>query len=207
MKDRTDSDYEENPRGIREKILEEAAILFSMKEFCQVGIPDVYTEVGCSSTVFEHFFPTKSFLIQSLIEQIVEVHTGFICESVGEGGRPRERLLRLFDAERELVQGYPEQVGVLHSILFGPNKEFRDLLYSRCGGLLRFVTDTIIRPAIAVDLLIKGNAEAMAASMLFDIYLDIPQVPEEMGIWPEIGQTHRFVEVAMCEEDPWVSSE
>ena len=60
---------QEKARRSRERLLEEAGILFSKKKISDVGVREIASEAGCTTGTFYHYFAGKDDIIHHLYKE------------------------------------------------------------------------------------------------------------------------------------------
>ena len=83
-------------RNTREKLLEQAEILFSEKGFYGTSIHDVAAEVSVSKQGLLHHFPSKEKLYAAVMERAAEHLVEFVAEAKSISDKPQQQLLNIF---------------------------------------------------------------------------------------------------------------
>ncbi|MBX3365393.1 MAG: TetR/AcrR family transcriptional regulator [Phycisphaeraceae bacterium] len=94
-------------RTTRERLIEAAARRFYHQGFREVGIDQIYKEVGISKTAFYKHFSGKDELMLAVMEHEDQwLRRHFLTMIDRQGGKhPQDRLLALFDVVDEIVKG------------------------------------------------------------------------------------------------------
>jgi AcrR family transcriptional regulator len=83
----------------RERVLEAAYRLFSVRGIQNVGIDEVISQAGVAKATLYRHFPSKDHLVVAFLERRKELWTlGWVeAESRARASTPREQLLAIFD--------------------------------------------------------------------------------------------------------------
>lgn len=119
------SPVNEEPRAAdtRTKILEVSERLFAREGYAGAHLQAIAEQVGVQKTALYYYFPSKSALYTTVLEQMLGDFERCVCASLQSGGTHEERLYRLLDDFQELFALRPTYSKILIRVFVDPAQE------------------------------------------------------------------------------------
>ncbi|UCH09356.1 MAG: TetR/AcrR family transcriptional regulator [Fidelibacterota bacterium] len=176
------------------QLLMDAAI----QEFAQYGyenanINRISTSAGFAKGTIYNYFPSKRALMLALIEETAQLHLDFIAERVRREQDAGRRMERFFEAGFDFVATYLTQGRVMINSLYGPDPEFRQVMYQAYLPMFELVGRDIIGLGISQGTF-RPVDPTTTAGLLMNIYLGIASQTDDTGkTWQSADQVADFV--------------
>ncbi len=191
----------------RQRLLQAAAAEFAREGYVGANINRISQAAGfAKGTIYNHF-SSKRALMLALIDSIAATHVEFILEQVELEEDPARQLSRFFSAGFAFVEQYPDQAPVIISIMYGPDKEFKQRAYQAYDELFTLLIQDILAGGIA-----RGDFRPvdldLAAALLMSMYLGSCSLLDADGkITLPADQVVAFILEGLRRRDPLESSE
>ena len=172
---------EQSVKETRQNLLQAAAEEFAREGYRGANINRISTAAGfAKSTVYNHF-PSKRALMVELIKETAKTHYDFIAERVEPSDDPVIRLELFFEAGFGFVSKHYFQGRAIITTLYGPDEEFKQVMYEAYLPMFQFVGEKILAQGVAQGKFRQVDPTVIA-SLLMTIYLGTASQTNEQGI-------------------------
>jgi AcrR family transcriptional regulator len=176
----------------RQRLVEAAIQEFARYGYDNANINRISTVAGFAKGTIYNYFPSKRALMLALIEETAKLHLDFITTQVLQEESAGRRMERFFEAGFEFVATYLTQGRVMINSLYGPDPEFKQVMYQAYLPMFELVGRDIIGLGISQGIFRPVNPTA-TAGLLMNIYLGIAsQANEEGRTWQSADQVADF---------------
>lgn len=177
----------------RERLLLAAAYEIAQGGFTAANVKRISHSAGFATGTIYNYFPTKRALMLALIDRIAEKHLDLVRKRVGQVDHAQDRLQNFFKAGFQFVDDHPDDSRVVVSIVYGPDVEFRNYIYSAYGPLFTLLTEEILEEGIAAGIF-RPLELSSAAALIMSVYLGASsQVDAQGKIWLKPEEVVQFV--------------
>ncbi len=188
-----DSERELIATSTRGKLLEAAVYIFAEKGYVRANIDDISRAAGFAKGTIYNYFSSKRALMEALIEQVSGAHVAYITERVRAKQDPEKQVSAFFEAGFGFVQEYLPQAQVMVNNLYGPDAEFKALMFSAYQPLFGLLAAEVIAPGMAQGRFRQVDP-ASTAALLMNFYLGVASQVDERGqTWITHEQVTDFV--------------
>jgi AcrR family transcriptional regulator len=184
----------EKAQGATRWLLLDAAI----EEFAQEGydganINRISNAAGFAKGTIYNYFPSKRDLMLAVIDETAKLHRDFIAEQVNQESEADQRLMRFFGAGFAFVATHLYPSRVMVNNLYGPDAEFKQVMYEAYLPMFELVGKDIIGRGIAQGIFRQVNPTS-TAGLIMQIYLGTASQTNEDGkTWISAEQVADFV--------------
>lgn len=184
----------------RHKLMEAAVDAFAQAGYDGAKVDSISQAAGfAKGTIYNHF-ESKRALMLALIDDSAAMHLEFIVDRVLVEEDAERRLDRFFEAGFEFVSQYLARGRVMINILFGPDSEFKQVLYQAYGPMFDLVREEILAVGIAQRKFRQVDV-GLTTGLLMTMYLGVASGADDEGkIWFEANQLSDFVARALRQE-------
>ena len=177
----------------RQRLLDAAAEEFARYGYVGANVNRISGSAGFAKGTIYNYFPSKRGLMRSLIEETAVAHTDFVLQQVEQEPDPAAGLERFFGAGVAFVERHPARAGVIVNAVYGPDEEFRALVYRAYEGLFALIIHQVVEPGIAEGEFRPVDPDTTAA-LVMTVYLgSCSQIEADGKIWLDPGQVASFV--------------
>jgi AcrR family transcriptional regulator len=192
-----ETDRQKAMQETRRRLLEQATVEFSQHGYVGANINRISTEAGYSKGAVYNYFPSKRGLMLALIAEIAAGHGEFITSHVLEEPYPETRITRFYEAGFAFIQENLAQARVMVNNLYGPDEEFKTVMYEAYQPLFQFVAEEIITAGMIAGVFREVDPVDTAA-LIMTIYLGTgSQVNDQGTPWMDPQQVADFVRFAL----------
>lgn len=196
-----DSQRTQIQQETRIKLLAAATQEFARRGYPRASIDDISQVAGFAKGTIYNYFPSKRELMLALIEAIAAQHLEYMTRQVQAVQDPAEKLERFFTAGFQFVREYYPQAQVLVNNLYGPDDEFKAVMYERYQPMFALV-EGILQDGMQAGSFRQLDARQTAA-LLMNIYLGAASQADADGrTWIEAQQVADFCLYALGSAPP-----
>ncbi len=135
--------------------------------------------------------------MMALIDEIASAHREFIVSRVLAYAEPETRLTRLFEAGFAFIIENLAPARVMINNIYGPDEEFKQIMYTAYQPLFQFVSEEILLKGMAEDVFREVDP-IETATLLMTIYLGTGSQVSEVGVpWLDPLQVAAFARNAL----------
>lgn len=172
---------EQSIKETRQHLLQAAAEEIAREGYRGANINRISLAAGyAKGTIYNHF-PSKRELMIELIKETANTHYEFIASRVEQSDDPITRLERFFSVGFDFVAKHYPQGRAIVNTLYGPDEEFKQVMYAAYLPMFQFVGERILAPGIALGNFRQIDVTSIAA-LLMTIYLGTASQTSEQGI-------------------------
>ena len=184
----------------RRKLLDQAALEFSRHGYVGANINRISTEAGYSKGAIYNYFSSKRALMAALIEEIASGHREYMTSRILEVTAPEDRVFRFFEAGFSFIQENLPQARVMINNIYGPDEEFKAVMYQAYQPLFEFVAAEIITAGKIAGVFREVDPSETAA-LIMTIYLGTgSQVNDQGNPWLDPLTVADFARHALLQE-------
>ena len=181
----------------RRRLLDQAAVEFSQHGYVGANINRISTEAGYSKGAIYNYFSSKRALMLALIDEIASGHREYITSRVLEVAAPEDRVVRFFEAGFGFILENLPQAQVMINNIYGPDEEFKAVMYQAYQPLFQFVAAEIIAAGVFAGVFREVEPTETAA-LIMTIYLGTgSQVNDQGNPWLDPMTVADFVRHAL----------
>jgi AcrR family transcriptional regulator len=178
-------EHHRNLRGIksRESLLSAAIELISEQGFAATSVDSVCRRAGTAKTALYWHFESKDGLLAAVIERVADSWIDEILKSVYLAGTPEERLERVIESFREIVEERPQLLQILlvaqleRSSVSPETRNTLKAIYERAQqAVVKGIEDALGDGLRDLDL-VAHSMLALLQAALFHRLMD-PEAPE-----------------------------
>ena len=164
----------------RQKLLQAAKEEFARQGFEKANINQISLSAGFAKGTIYNYFESKRMLMMELIDEISQSHFEFIREQVLQEENAIQRLERFFTAGFAWVADNLAGGLVMINSLYGPDKEFKQYLYTNYEPMFQLVGKEIIQFGVENGSFRQVDT-MFTARLLMNLYLGIASQPSPEG--------------------------
>lgn len=184
----------------RQRLLAAATEEFAREGYAGANVDRISKTAGFAKGTIYNYFDSKRAIMLTLIEEFAEVHLEFMEERVLREDHPARRLEAFFEAGFAFIANYLAQGRVMIHNLYGPDTEFKMVMYAAYQPMFQLVSRDIIAAGIEQGVFRQVDPQA-TAGLLMTIYLGIASNVDEQGrTWLRPEQVSGFTLNALLKE-------
>jgi len=188
-----DNEHEKIKSETRRSLLDAAIVEFAREGYEGANINRISQAAGFAKGTIYNYFDSKRALMITLIEETAGLHLEFITEQVYRHDDASRRVELFFEAGFAFASTYLAHGSVMVNNLYGPDAEFKEVMYQAYLPMFELLGKDIIALGISQGIF-RQMDPTHTASMLMMIYLGIAsQVNEEGKPWVEADQVAGLV--------------
>lgn len=192
MRHRTE-EREQVMENTRQLLLQAAIDEFARHGYENANINRISQAAGFAKGTIYNYFESKRALMLALIEETARIHLDFIAQPVLAVSDAAGRVRRFFEAGFDFVQQHLARGRVMVNNIYGPDPEFKQVMYQAYLPMFQLVGKDILGPGMAEGDFRHIDPEA-TAGLLMNVYLGIASSANEAGkTWMSAEQVADFV--------------
>ncbi|MFC1618830.1 TetR/AcrR family transcriptional regulator [Candidatus Neomarinimicrobiota bacterium] len=177
----------------RQLLLQSAIDEFARFGYENANINHISQAAGFAKGTIYNYFESKRALMLALIEETARLHLEYITRHVITVSDAPGRLRRFFEAGFNFVEQYLAQGRVMVNNIYGPDPEFKQVMYQAYLPMFQLVGKDILALGMSQGTFRDMDSEA-TAGLLMNIYLGIASSANEAGkTWMSARHVADFV--------------
>ncbi|MBW7881383.1 MAG: TetR/AcrR family transcriptional regulator [Caldilineaceae bacterium] len=177
----------------RQLLLEAATDEFARKGYAEANVNQISQTAGFAKGTIYNYFVSKRALMLALIDEIARLHLEFVAGPVQAEQEASRRVKAFFTAGFDFVSSHLSKARVMVNNLYGPDAEFKEVMYYAYQPMFDLVSREIIEYGMAQGVF-RQVEPISTANLFMTIYLGTASQVDEMGkSWLDGAQVADFV--------------